>query len=200
MSYKYRRKRKVKLTTNKIILLILVMFLALGTGYALWSTDLKINGTAKAKMEVVDPDEGKPLDITILPAGNGKYANILFPYSTKFVSDEIVNNKLTTTIKVNPPIYATKATVSFLFTNSSSDIYNNGKISVSVTGSNDAIKSDDPKFSINTNLLSGATCQFSDTLPYDFSKIQEETTVKYTFSYEVNGEVKVFYYLIVIQP
>lgn len=190
----------MKLTTNTILLLILVILLTLGTGYALWSTDLNITGTATAKKEVVDPDEGEPLDITILPAGNGKYANILFPYSTKFISDEIVNNKLTTTLKVNPPIYATNATVSFLFTNSSSDTYNNGKISVSVTGSKDAIKSDNPKFSINTNLIPGATCQFSDTLPYDFSKIKEETTVKYTFSYEVNGEVKVFYYLIVIQP
>ena len=60
---KYKvKKRKMPIKTVYIFIIILVICVAMATGYSIFSTELKINGTAIAKLveqEIVVPPKGQ---------------------------------------------------------------------------------------------------------------------------------------------
>lgn len=202
MGYKYKRRKKVKFTTNIILITIVIGLITVGTSYSIWSTNLTIWGTAVAKLNTIPPEIGEepPLDATIIKPSTGEYVEITAPQGSTFVSDELTDNKLITTLKISTPIAGTVwGIIRFSFTNNSKYIYEKGETVVEITGSKEAIQEYKPSLNVTT-INPGGGCEFFTYLPCDLSKIKEKTTIKYTLKYTVEGEIRVFYYLIVIMP
>ncbi len=95
MKKKYKLKKKYSISVAVIIIVAVATMFAMNIGYSLLGSKLNIYGKVNLKAK------SDKLEVIALPKGEKVYTNITGIYNKEleFVSDEYVDNTLTTTLR-----------------------------------------------------------------------------------------------------
>lgn len=208
---KYKKNKIIK--TSYFIILLVIVLIFVSIGYSYWSTQLSIHGIVTAKFEQQE------LPVVIEPPATDEHGVTRFTSETNFTVDGILNdyelyriinedydmvtNTITTTLKhiskgVNFLFFNRtyiNATIKLKFENGSNYQFQNGTIVLSesrdtagvITNLNYNLESPTVAPGQSTNaVISG---RFNANL-----NVGTNTHYYFTISFNVNGEVKHFYY------
>ena len=177
----------------------------MATGYSIFSTELKINGTAIAKLveqEIVVPPKGQDDNGVDRFSASTKVENLFGMELLKVTQEECVGNFITTTMKVQSTLALGGKTlqISLDIQNGSKNTFTNGTIEL--------IEYSDTRnsFTSRTQTLSAITVEPSASTTATIKgsiyvgRIQTGTYYKYKISFESNDEIKEFYYTLKLEP
>ena len=194
--------------TVYIFLMILVICIAMATGYSMFSTQLTINGTATAKYEETDieiPSVGTDENgVTRFTGGSEFTTQLLGIEVFRVVSETAVGNTITTNLQtINDSIFgislSTNAKITLNIENNSGYEFTNGEI-ILLESNNDAAFTQRNQTLNKVTVANGDTATVTITGKMAGSSITVGTRYKYQISFDVNGEKQYFYYIINVEP
>lgn len=207
--YKIKRKRN-KFNKIIIILVLIGIIITMSTAYSLLSTKLTIIGNVTGQYS--EP----PLDVIVpqpKPDENGvtRYtSNTDFKFWNteifRVVSETYEDNTITTTLKyVHEQWFSTSyvsGTISLSIQNATNSTFANGNMAIEEIYDPNT----DKVFQRNTYDVGSTTLQPGETgnpsinLELAGKYIEEGTMCKYKITYEVDGVLKSFHYILILQP
>ncbi len=209
-TYKIKRKKK-KFNQIFFVIILICIIITMSTAYSLLSTNLTVSGNVTGQYI-----SAPPLDV-IVPTPtvdeNGvsrvtTNTNFAFWGTTIFrvVSETYENNTITTTLKyVYNQIFASShvsGTITLSLQNSTNTTFLNGKMEIEEIydpNSNKAFQ--DNTYNVgSTTLQPGETTNPSIELTLAGKYITDGTMCKYKITYEVEGVLRVFYYVLILEP
>lgn len=194
--------------TVYIFIIILVICVAMATGYSIFSTELKINGTAIAKPQKTDieiPSVGEDENGVTRFTGSSKFNSPTLNIEVfRVTSETAVGNVITTNLQVINTTWlwitlATNATITLTIENNSGHTFTNGKIEL-IDYNNTQVMTKGTQTLNKTTVENGDTAVATIKGTMYGAYVTAGTYYKYQISFDVNGETQYFYYIINITP
>ena len=194
--------------TVYIFIIILVICVAMATGYSIFSTEIKINGTAIAKYQKTDieiPSVGEDENGVTRFTGSSKFNSPTLNIEVfRVTSETSEGNVITTNLQViNTTLLwitlATNATITLTIENNSGNTFTNGKIEL-IENNNTQVMTNGKQTLDKTTVENGETAVATIKGTMYGAYVTAGTYYKYQISFDVNGVTQYFYYIINITP
>lgn len=180
----------------------------MATGYSIFNTELKINGTATAKHQKTDieiPTVGEDENGVTRFTGSSKFNSPVLNIEVfRVTSETSAGNVITTNLQVINTTWlwitvSTNATITLTIENNSGYTFTNGKIEL-IDNNNTQVMNNGNQTLDKTTVENGETAVATITGTMYGAYVTAGTYYKYQISFDVNGETQYFYYIINITP
>lgn len=189
MKYKIRKRNKTFKTWYIFIILVVILIL-ISTSYALWSSELYINGTVTGEKQINE------IPVTLIPeSGTDQYVVTDFAQNVAVINSQYVENNV---LIVNYLAKNSKGTprstsINIKFQNHYSEIIESGKATYEITG-NSAFFGSQPTVTTTSSINPGETGTVSINMTrLKFNSILTSATCKVKVTYQLGDQNIEFY-------
>ncbi|MGN1327729.1 MAG: hypothetical protein ACI4VQ_06635 [Clostridia bacterium] len=204
--YKIKKRRKT-IKTAYIFLIILIICILMATGYSIFTTRLKLNGTItlapKTAIEIpsVCADEN---GVTRFTGGSKFTSPALGREVFRVVSETAEGNVITTNLQtINTTFWginlATDAQITLTIQNNSGYTFTNGQINL-IESNNSEVMTGGNQVLDKTTVENGESAVATITGRMYGVYVTEGTYYKYQIRFDVNGTTQYFYYILNVIP
>lgn len=192
---------------------MLVICIAMATGYSVYTEKLTITGTIVAELqeqeiEIQKPStEDNPYDdsgIDRFTVNSDLTSNILGTQLLNVVDEQAVGNQITTTLQSAMSadsflafLYSKDITMTLAIGNSSKYTFTNGKVE-EIEASTEAGFDSRSQTISSTTIEPGGTAEVNIMGTFKPSNLQSSLTFKYKISFDTDDGVRAFYYTLII--
>lgn len=180
----------------------------MATGYSVFNTELKINGTAIAipqKTDIEIPSVGEDENGVTRFTGSSNFSSPTLNIEVfRVTSETCEGNVITTNLQVINTTWlwitlATNATITLTIENNSGYTFTNGKIKL-IDYNNTKVMTNGKQTLDKTTVENGETAVATIKGTMYGAYVTTGTYYKYQISFDVNGETQYFYYIINMTP
>lgn len=189
MKYKIRKRNKTFKTWYIFIILVVILIL-ISTSYALWSSELYINGTVTGEKQINE------IPVTLIPeSGTDQYVVTDFAQNVAVINSQYVENNV---LIVNYLAKNSKGTprstsINIKFQNDYSEIIESGTATYEITG-NSTFFSSQPTVTTTSSVNPGETGTVSIKMTrLKFNSISTSATCKVKVTYQLGDQNIEFY-------
>lgn len=189
MKYKIRKRNKTFKTWYIFIILVVILIL-ISTSYALWSSELYINGTVTGEKQINE------IPVTLIPeSGTDQYVVTDFAQNVAVINSQYVENNvlIVNYLAKNSQGTPRSTSINIKFQNDYSEIIESGTATYEITG-NSTFFSSQPTVTTTSSVNPGETGTVSINMTrLKFNSISTSATCKVKVTYQLGNQNIEFY-------